>query len=118
MIAIPWTEIVMSVVGALLGGGISALYYRRLTKKQKSSSISTQAYIDYEKVIDLNTARVEKLRTKIDELFTIIDGHRKDKSKLESKLYRIQNILDIIIKDCECEHNDELKSLMEEFDNE
>lgn len=96
-LSVNWTQIIIALIGFLGGGSLLTIImewrYRKLNKKTKTAKSSSESYLDYEKVIDSSTVRLEKLRNKIDRLYEAIDLIKKSNGVLRMKLFEYRQFI-------------------------
>lgn len=122
MFVIEWTPILTSLFSFLFGGGLITIIaewrYRRLNKKVKTSKSSSESYLDYEKVIDSNTKRVEKLIEKQDQLYEAIGLSKKMNGILRMKIFEYRQLIHLLNKEYDLESMEEYKSFFDHFNSE
>ena len=117
-----WIPIISSIISFVFGGGLLAVImewrYRKLNKKVKQSKSSSESYLDYERVIDSNTVRIEDMRKKHDKLFNAIDISKKTNSILKLKIFEYRQFIKNIDKKYNLRDNHMYESFFIDFDSE
>lgn len=100
LMTINWNQIITMLIAFVTGGGLlSAIMewrYRKLNKKQKTAKTSSESYLDYEKVIDSSTIRLETLRSKIDKLYDAMDVVKKINGVMRMKLFEYRQYIKML----------------------